>query len=189
MNWTLCSSSCGQHKILPSSITSLDRSSSRARQSQGRNGIRVGNHRKQRQVLRFLDGFQRVHVSMQRAQGLRFPPWRLPRVPPPLQRGLSLYHLFVQSIYFQSDVNYNNLRPANFWGFKSSSTSCCLGIFRALIIYFDFFFGILYFTWLLSDMFFSLYWILCSFYNSKTIVSLSQRKQSDWEYIWYALFI
>ena len=100
MNWTLCSSSWGQHKILPSSITSSDRSSSRARQSLGRNGIRVGNHRKQRQVLRFLDGFQRVHVSMQRAQGLRFPPWRLPRVPPPLQRGPPLS--FICSIHIFS---------------------------------------------------------------------------------------
>jgi hypothetical protein len=37
---------------------------------------------------------------MQRAQGLRFPPWRLPRVPPPLQRGPLLS--FICSIHIFS---------------------------------------------------------------------------------------
>lgn len=63
----------------------------------GSNGVGVGDHREQGAMLRFLDGLQRVHVSLQGAQGLRPPQRGLPRVPPPRQRGKSPNP---RSIYF-----------------------------------------------------------------------------------------
>ena len=50
-------------------------------------GVGVGNNGEQREMLRFLDGFQRVYVSLQRAQGLLSSSRRLPRVSSPFQRG------------------------------------------------------------------------------------------------------
>lgn len=53
-----------------------------------RDGIRLGDYWEQREVLWFLDWFQRMYVPLQRAQRLRSSPRRLSRVPSPFQRGL-----------------------------------------------------------------------------------------------------
>ena len=72
----------------------LERREKREKRREERDGIRLGDYREQREVLWFLDWFQRMYVSLQRTQGLLSSPRRLSRVPSPFQRGLfSLYLL------------------------------------------------------------------------------------------------